>query len=440
MAKILIYSPNLIGPSMAGAAIRPWEFAKALSREHHVILISPHRAELQHQNFEVLSFHDPICKQHFKNADILIAQRLTFPLALLARFYKLKIIIDAYVPGPLELLEHFRYEPVLNRQNEVFSETSNIILSFKMADGILCASEKQRELWIGFLLGQKLITPALYETDSSLRQFLAVVPFGLSSYPPQKTGRGLKEKMGLAVNDKIILWGGGVWNWFDPLTLIKAMKIVNQHRPDIKLVFMGIKPPNPDLPKTAMSTQVVKLAQELGVMNQSVFFNYDWIPYEQRQNFLLDADIGVSTHFDHLETHFSFRTRILDYLWAKLPILATQGDTFAELIERHQLGIIVPYQDEQTIAHALLHLFSQPMQLQQMKQNVANIREQFYWDTVTAPLNQMIHQLSKVFSSKTIWSDRKNLFTFFMTKIKERGLQSCLQQYLFRKKTDHKQI
>jgi glycosyltransferase involved in cell wall biosynthesis len=307
-----------------------------------------------------------------------------------------------------------------------------------MADGILCASEKQRELWLGFLLGQKLITPTLYDQDSSLRNFLAVVPFGLPSHPPQKTGKGLKEKFGLAASDKIILWGGGIWNWFDPLSLIKAMKIVHQKRTDVKLVFMGVKPPDPSLPKTAMSAQAVELAKEIGVINQCVFFNYDWVPYEERQNFLLDADIGASTHFDHLETHFSFRTRILDYLWAELPILATQGDSFAELVERYQLGVVVPYQNEQAIAHSILHLINQPMQLQQMKQNVARMREQFYWKSVTAPLNQMTHQLSKSLTSKTMWSDGKILFTFLVTKIRERGLGSCLQQYLFRKSPDRK--
>jgi hypothetical protein len=212
MAKVLIYSPNLIGKSMAGAAIRPWEFAKALSQEHQVILISPGQSDIQSQDFEVLSLHNPRCKEHFKDADVLIAQRLTFPLALLAKYHKLKIIVDAYVPGPLELLEHFKHDPLHDRQGKVFSESSNIILSFKMADGILCASEKQRELWLGFLLGQKLITPDLYDQDSSLRHFLAVVPFGLPSHSPKRAGKGLKEKFGLAPSDKIILWGGGIWN------------------------------------------------------------------------------------------------------------------------------------------------------------------------------------------------------------------------------------
>lgn len=434
MVKVLIHSPNLIGKSMAGAAIRPWEFAKILSQEHQVILISPGQPQIKSREFEILSFHDPICRKHFQDAHVLIAQRLTFPLALAAKFHKLKIIIDAYVPGPLELLEHFKTEPLHERQGKVFSEASNLILSFKMADGILCASEKQRELWLGFLLGQKLITPALYDQDSSLRHFLAVVPFGLSSNLPQKNGKGLKEKLGLQASDKVILWGGGIWNWFDPLSLIKAMKIVNQNRSDIKLVFMGVQPPDPALPTTAMSFKAIELAKDMELLNQCVFFHHDWVPYEERQNFLLDADIGVSTHFDHLETQFSFRTRILDYFWAGLPILTTQGDSFADLVERHQLGVVVPYQNEQAIASSILSLINQPDQLQCIKNNIARIREEFYWSIVTTPLTQMIKQLSERPPSRHIWQERKILLELIKAKLKERGLKACLktffQQYI----------
>ncbi len=99
MAKVLIYSANLIGNSMAGSAIRSWEFAKALSHEHQVILISPRHSSPPTSQFEVLSFCDPLCKKHFRDAHALITQRLTFPLAVLAKSNRLKIIIDAYVPA-----------------------------------------------------------------------------------------------------------------------------------------------------------------------------------------------------------------------------------------------------------------------------------------------------------------------------------------------------
>ena len=56
---------------------------------------------------------------------------------------------------------------------------------------------------------------------------------------------------------------------------------------------------------------------------------------------------------DHLETRFSFRTRMLDYLWATLPIVCTRGDHFAELVEREGLGLTVPYGDPEALAAAI---------------------------------------------------------------------------------------
>ena len=80
------------------------------------------------------------------------------------------------------------------------------------------------------------------------------------------------------------------------------------------------------------------------------------MPYERRQDFLLDADVGVSTHLLHLETAYSFRTRMLDYLWAGLPVVTTTGDGFAELVAEHGIGRTVPPADVDALAGALEEL------------------------------------------------------------------------------------
>src|SRR5262245_2162553 len=108
MAKILIYSPHPIKESMAGAAIRVWEFAKALSANHRVVLITREQSECHPNGFECVSLQD--CKVQFRGADLLIVQRLTVPLALLASAHGVKVIVDAYDPSPLELLEYYKKE------------------------------------------------------------------------------------------------------------------------------------------------------------------------------------------------------------------------------------------------------------------------------------------------------------------------------------------
>ena len=52
--------------------------------------------------------------------------------------------------------------------------------------------------------------------------------------------------------------------------------------------------------------------------------------------YLLDADLAVSAHFDDVETRFAFRTRLLDCLWAGLPVVTTRGDTLGDADRRRR--------------------------------------------------------------------------------------------------------
>ena len=157
----------------------------------------------------------------------------------------------------------------------------------------------------------------------------------MTDEPPRRTRPVLRGVVpGIGADDKVVLWGGGIYNWFDPLTLIRAVDKLRRRLPEVRLFFLGMKHPNPEVREMRMADDAVALAEELGLAGTHVFFNEDWVAYDDRQNYLLEADIGVSTHLDHVETEFSFRTRILDYLWAALPIVATSGDSLAALIER----------------------------------------------------------------------------------------------------------
>ena len=159
------------------------------------------------------------------------------------------------------------------------------------------------------------------------------MPFGLAETPPVHERQVLKGVVpGIGPDDKVILWGGGVYNWFDPLVLLRAVDRLRHRRADVRLFFLGLRHPNPDVPEMRMAVAMRELSEELGLTDRFVFFNEDWVAYEDRQNYLLEADVAVSTHLDHVETAFSFRTRILDYLWASLPLVTTAGDALADLI------------------------------------------------------------------------------------------------------------
>ncbi|HEX6679666.1 MAG TPA: glycosyltransferase family 4 protein, partial [Gaiellaceae bacterium] len=251
----------------------------------------------------------------------------------------------------------------------------------------ICASERQRDLWIGILGALGRIDPEVASADPSLRDLIDVVPFGLESNPPVAMKPALKGVVdGIGESDRVLLWGGGIWNWFDPLTPIRAVHTLSQRRDDVKLFFLGVKHPNPGVHQLAVTQRAVELAKELNVYDTHVFFNFGWVPYAERANYLLDADIGISSHLDTVETRFSFRTRLLDYFWAGLPTVATQGDVLSDLVREENLGRTPRFGNIEDWVGAVEELLDDRDEHARVRRNVEGIRERFAWPRVVEPL------------------------------------------------------
>ena len=80
------------------------------------------------------------------------------------------------------------------------------------------------------------INHATYDDDENLRSLIATVPFGVSDSDPSHTRRVPKGvHPGIGADDKVVLWGGGVYNWFDPLTLLRAIRGLTVRLPNVRL-------------------------------------------------------------------------------------------------------------------------------------------------------------------------------------------------------------
>jgi hypothetical protein len=135
-----------------------------------------------------------------------------------------------------------------------------------------------------------------------------------------------------------------------------------------------------------MAVAAMTLSDDLGLTGRHVFFNEGWVPYDARQNALLDSDVGVSTHFDHIESEFSYRTRVLDYFWAGLPVVVTEGDAIADVVVRDGLGLVVPPADADALRAALHQLLTDRAFAEQCRRNVELASHAMRWSVVLAPL------------------------------------------------------
>jgi GT2 family glycosyltransferase/glycosyltransferase involved in cell wall biosynthesis len=394
--RVLVITGDPIGPRLAGPAIRAWSMADLLSHEADVRLLTLQGVRDVDAGFDIVHVapgDERAFAAHEAWADVIVFQGHAMAVFDTLRRSSKILVVDVYDPMHLEQLEQARELAPAQWEKQVADATDVLNEQLERGDFFLCASERQRHFYLGQLAALGRVNPATYRGDPDLTRLIAVAPFGMPSAPPVHEREVLRDVVpGIAADDKVLIWSGGLYNWFDPETLIRAVAELDERRGHVRLFFQGTKHPHPGVPEMEIVERSRELARELDALDVSVFFNDSWVEYADRQNYLLEADAGVSTHFAHVETTFSFRTRILDYLWAGLPMVVTDGDHFAELVSEHELGVVVPAGDQLALSAALEKVLFDEEFASRVRQNVARIREQYLWERTLAPLVEFVRE------------------------------------------------
>ena len=96
------------------------------------------------------------------------------------------IAVDLYDPMNLEALEGSHADQLVPYTTKLLRD------QVERGDFFFCASERQRDYWIGMLAGAGRVTSAAYRADPDLRQLVDVVPFGIPGEPPRRTAPGVR--------------------------------------------------------------------------------------------------------------------------------------------------------------------------------------------------------------------------------------------------------
>lgn len=385
--KVAVVTQDVIGERLAGPAIRAVAMGRALVSEGHDVRV--HSADAASSPLDIvvpgsLSSADAAATARW--ADVVVVQGDVLDARPALGRGSGTMVCDLYDPFELEGLVRGVDLPVEARYSATRRALS--VLSGQLARGdlFLCASERQRLFWLGHLDAAGRVNPATYDADPTLASLLVVVPFGIEDEAPTRDGPGLRgEVEGLDDASRILLWGGGIYDWLDPLPLIDAVAELAPEIPELRLVFMGTAHPNPAVRPPTMLGEARRLAAARDV-EHAVLFHDGWVPYEQRHNVLLDAEVGVSGHRPHIETLLAYRTRILDYIWAGLPVLTTAGDALGDLVAAEGLGAVVPPSDPAAVASALRGLLLDPDRAAEVRRNVAAAAPAMRWSVALRPL------------------------------------------------------
>lgn len=394
--RLVLIAGDVIANTMAGPGLRFVKVAEQLSRVADVTIALGHEgsnaASLAGRPFTAREYrgHDELVSL-MVGADVVYGQMIDESAVRKAVAAGTRFIFDLYNAVPAEAIGSeriggFDTQPAMDN---VYSDVLSFFnLCMRAGSYFVTSNERQRDFWIGFMLAAKGVMPSTLEGRAAT-DLVGLLPFGLEDEPAVQEWHGIRGKLGIAEDDFVILWAGGIWDWFDAETPIRAVAALRKRRPNVHLVFYGTTHPNALIGRPASVDRAEAVARDLGELDISIHFIDGWVPASERANYLLDADIAICAHKDSLETRYAFRTRILDHFWSSLPSVVTVGDWFADYIAEHELGVVVGYGDVPATAAAIESLMNNDVR-QDIVSRIASIQDSWKWSATARELVDIV--------------------------------------------------
>jgi len=293
-----------------------------------------------------------------------------------------QLILDCNVPAYVEVSA--RNSADIQKEFEFFHEDVNrFARALRRGDIFLCASDAQQRYYQGVLSAIGRVNPVTYGSD-----LIYQVPYGIYRDAPVAKTKPITDLMKKGRKAKKLLWFGGIYPWFDLTTLVDAVQIINKTTPT-ELVIVGAKNPfngHPDFIK-----RYDDLMAYLKDEGRSEFVTVkDWVDFNDRGDWYLDSDLVVTLNKIGEENELAWRTRLVDYVWADLPIVTNGGDPLGERLIQKGAAVRLSGLDAKDIAKDIETIFKDEKKLQAMKRELTATRKELYWDVVTNRLAEAI--------------------------------------------------
>jgi len=363
--RVLVLTDDLVGPAMAGSALRAWELARVLLAVGHEVVLSAASGSAHPEG------HGPpvVDKPPWRWADAVLAPPWCLPPRAFVGNHLL--LVDGVTPLLAELSACPSTPEIARRQR---TAGARLPLVVSRADGILVAGKEQKAWWAD-RLGKRVDVP------------LIEVPFGIPELDPSADVDAID---GVPAGWSVVLWWGGVWPWLDLETLLAARARLGSAK--VSVVVPTAERPGSGAALTTREFQAA--AARHGLKRPAAVALDHWVPYADRDRILNRSAVLAVLHHPGPETELSFRTRVLDGVWAAVPLLLSEGGAIARIANAEGWGAVVPPGDAKLAAAALDLLLGERSQARYRAQ-LAAARDNWRWSVIAQPLVEILPRLSR---------------------------------------------
>lgn len=181
----------------------------------------------------------------------------------------------------------------------------------------------------------------------------------------------LRQHLGLGSDVRIALYQGNIQPDRELDRLVRAASFLE---PTIVIVMMGRADP-------ATLSQLEDLIAKEGVADRVKIMPP--VPYEELLVWTASADIGLSVLPLNYTAHLNvcLPNKLFEYMMVGVPVLASPLQAMAEVIQRYDIGCVLPSLIPSEVGSAINSMLADPAALERMRQNELKAAQQeFCWD------------------------------------------------------------
>ncbi len=347
---ILSTSPFPYGNNITdGPGYRAWNLFQEISKKHEVTILSLYESYHRNLKRESTVFEDnylirciPYSPKnvakvvHDEKPDILYTHWSATPF-----IGRLDLIIPTIVDYVgAGLLERFASSGTI----------PDYLISLKMrsfwfGDFLMTAGLRERYYLIGLLVASKRLSTANRKLSPSL---IHLVPMNAPAFPAVSQKSVIERRS----NELVILIAGAFLPWYDYSTLFEAFKILlKKGKTNFQCVFFGGNPRDPKFERL-----IVRMGHQPMLKDKLIFTGL--VPFKERASYYLQSDIAVNIPMKTVEDELSVRTRVIDYIWARLPIVTPTNDEHSGMVVANGGGFEYASNDPYSLCDVLEELMS----------------------------------------------------------------------------------
>lgn len=234
----------------------------------------------------------------------------------------IKIALDAYLPWYVEAAASQAHDPAGSYDSHRRT-ARRLNATLERGDVFLVANQTQRHFYVGVLSALGVLNPFTY---SRLR--VLEVPFGVAVEPETSltTSTDPYRALGIPEDRFLLLWFGAIYVWFDIDPVLAAVRELASN-PRFHFVVVGGRHP---LGSGDEDPPHLRARETLADLDGTQVHFVGWVPFHERFQWYAHADAAISMNVPGLEGEYSWRTRLVDLVAAKLPFITNGGDPLSE--------------------------------------------------------------------------------------------------------------